>query len=89
MGLVHFLLGDAIGEGGKAFVLSGEPERQIKPGLTHWDKWFSLARYRFHLPGMLQEWQRAQASTVIYDHPIRLTVAVKPHARTSAVPAKN
>jgi hypothetical protein len=72
--LLHLLLGDANGEGGKAFVVNGESAQEIKPGLNNWKKWFSLSNYRFHLPGALQEWQMRQPSTAVFDHPLRLAL---------------
>ena len=72
--MVHLLLGDASGEGGKAFVVCGEAACEIKPGLSNWKKWSSLSHYRFHVPGVLQEWQRLQSSTVVYQNPIHLTL---------------
>jgi hypothetical protein len=73
--VVHLVLGDGSGNGGLAFVTTGEPPQEIKAG--NWKKWFFLSNYRFHLPGVLQEWQIDQASTEIYNNPIKLTIVPK------------
>jgi hypothetical protein len=71
---VRLILGDAVGMGGQAFTATGEPAGAIKPGLSSLQKWFSLSSYHFHMPAVLQEWQKAQPSTTVYQHPIRLTI---------------
>lgn len=63
-------LGGAIGEGGRAF--PGEGDSMVEPPLQNWKNYFKLTRH--NLPGILQEWQRNQASTEIYKNPIRLTI---------------
>lgn len=71
---LNALLGGGLGEGGRAFVPPRAPESQIGPTLHSWKSWFSLSTYRINLPGVLQRWQRQQASTVVYDKPVRLAI---------------
>lgn len=68
------VLGDASGDGGLAFVPPTQSLALIGPGLTKGKRWLSLSSYRFTLPGILQEWQRAQPSTVIYKRPLQLAI---------------
>lgn len=67
-------LGGALGEGGAAFVQPNETPCEIRPTLSDWKNWFRLSSYRGNLPAVLQEWQRKQASTVVYKKPVKLTV---------------
>lgn len=66
--------GGRSGEGGVAFVPPKKEAKQITPPLRKWKTWFDLSSYRFTLPGILQKWQRQQASTVIYKNPIKLSI---------------
>lgn len=70
----YAILGGVSGEGGKAFVQPDEPEKHIGPTLANWRNWFTLSTYQINLPGVLQRWQRQQASTVVYDKPVKLTI---------------
>lgn len=67
-------LGDASGKGGIAFVAPGEEPHMIKPGLKTKNGWFSFSSYVVNLPGILQRWQREQASTVIYKRQTKLCI---------------
>jgi len=67
-------LGSASGEGGDAFVPPNARAEHIGPTLFNWKQWFSLSSYQVNLPGILQRWQREQASTVIYTNPIKWTI---------------
>lgn len=52
--------------GGEGFGKSGRPFVENKQSI--------FDAYQIHLPGILQEWQRKQASTVVYNNPIKLTI---------------
>lgn len=66
-------IGEAQGEGGAAFSGPEEKECAITPPLRNWKNWFRLSSYTFRLPGILQSWQRQQASTVIYKNPLKIS----------------
>lgn len=68
------MLGGSSGKEGQAFVPPNTPARQIGPTLSSWKSWLTLSAYRIDLPGILQRWQRKQASTVCYNKPIRLSI---------------
>jgi hypothetical protein len=70
----HALLGGAFGKGGAAFRQPGQPPAQINPPLHDWRNFFSLSSYKINLPGIAQEWQLKQPSTVVYDKPVRLAI---------------
>lgn len=67
-------LGGNKGHGGEAFVSPDKPQKTMAPALKNWKNWFSLNKYRFNLPGILQRWQREQASTVIYKKHVKLAI---------------
>ena len=67
-------LGDAFGKSGRAFVPAGSKPETIDPSIKNFRRWFSLSNYSGNLPGILQKWQRRQASTEIYKHPIKLCI---------------
>lgn len=67
-------LGDAFGSGGRAFIRIGDRPHNIEPSLKSFKRWFMLPSYKVNLPGILQNWQREQASTVIYKKPVRLCI---------------
>lgn len=71
---VKAALGGWLGKGGAAFVPINAPARRIEPEIANWKTWFKLSYYRFNLPGILQEWQRAQPSTVVYHKPVKLSI---------------
>ena len=71
----HAVLGGAFGEGGVAFRQSDEPPATIEPPLRNWRNFFDLSAYVINLPGIAQEWQLQQPSTVVYgNRPVRLTI---------------
>lgn len=70
----NIALGGGMGEGGAAFVMPNDKPKEIRPVLSDLRNWFKLSSYNVNLPGVLQEWQRKQASTVIYRQPVKLTV---------------
>ena len=72
------------GDVGQAFTQIGERSQELERPLTHWRNLFDLSSYTYNLPGILQQWQRRQSSTVIYSNPIRL--AIVPPAETSKAP---
>lgn len=71
---IRTALGGGMGTGGNAFVPRGCPKRRIEPLLFNWKNWFRLSSYRINLPGVLQQWQRQQPSTVIYKNPVRFAI---------------
>ncbi|MEI8366201.1 MAG: hypothetical protein WCF65_07260 [Parachlamydiaceae bacterium] len=71
---VNIVLGGASGKGGAAFVSSKKKPEKINSSLSNKERWYKLSSYRFNLPGILQEWQHKQASTVIYNSPIKLAI---------------
>ncbi len=74
LAFVKLCLGNGRGDGGKAFVPPGKAPEHIGPETEDWKSWFKLSSYRINLPGVLQRWQREQASTVIYDKPLKLAI---------------
>lgn len=71
---LRFLLGGGLGTGGVAFAPPGKPEKRINPELANLKAWLSLSHYKFNLPGILQRWQREQASTFVSHNPIKLAI---------------
>jgi hypothetical protein len=71
---ISIALGEASGKEAVAFVEPGKPRKPILPTLSNPKKWFTISKYNFNLPGVLQRWQRLQPSTVIYDKPLKLTI---------------
>ncbi|MFT4554590.1 MAG: hypothetical protein ACI9S8_003244 [Chlamydiales bacterium] len=63
-------LGGGLGEGERAF--PGENESRVDPPLQNWKNYTRSTRH--NLPGILQEWQREQPSTVIYKNPVKLAI---------------
>lgn len=70
----NIALGGGFGEGGAAFVGPSQNPTEIKPVLSDWKNWFKISSYSINLPGILQEWQRKQESTVVTKKPIKLAV---------------
>lgn len=69
------VLGDGLGNGGVAFASPGENKKnKIVPQLKNWKTWFQISNYKFNLPFVLQNWQREQASTFIFERPIKLAI---------------
>jgi hypothetical protein len=70
------LLGGAFGVPARAF--EDEREGSLEPLIRRpWD-WLRFNTYSLRLPGILQEWQLKQASTVEYHRPTELSIV--PHA---------
>ena len=69
-----FLVGGAFGENGRAFVESEQEDQEMQPPLRIQSMWVNLRNRKLHLPGILQEWQRKQPSTVIYQNPTKLSI---------------
>ncbi len=67
-------LGEAFGDGGSAFRQLNKPQEQLTPPLKNWKNIFSLSHYILNLPGIAQEWQLKQPSTVIYRNQTQLTI---------------
>ena len=73
-----FVLGGAIGRGGEQFRENeNEPERQLNAPLANPEQWINRSKYTFNFPGLLQEWQRKQPSTIVYEKPVRFTIVPK------------
>ena len=71
---IRLVLGEASGETSEAFTPQDVKPQPLESPLFNWKNWFRLSSYHFNLPGILQQWQRQQPSTVIYEKPIRLTI---------------
>ncbi|MBJ7449577.1 MAG: hypothetical protein JHC93_04380 [Parachlamydiales bacterium] len=54
--------------------LEKNPERFKQPLKSGHFKWLKLSHVNIHLPSALQEWQKQQASTVIYKKPTKLCI---------------
>jgi len=72
--ILRLPLGGAKGKGGQAFVHPNAPPQRISSDANDLKTWYKLSSYRINLPGVIQRWQRKQASTVVYDNPVRLTI---------------
>ena len=72
---IRTALGEGFGEGGVAFRQLDKPSEHLTPPLKDWKNLFSLSRYKLNLPGIAQEWQLKQPSTVVYPHPTQLAIA--------------
>jgi len=72
--LVRLSLGAHKGNGGQAFVAPDSAPKKIVADAADVNKWYKLSSYRINLPGVLQRWQHEQASTVVYDKPMRLAI---------------
>jgi hypothetical protein len=72
---IALLLGGGRGKGGEAFHQVGEKQREVEPPLRRWKNLLRLPDLSVNLPYVLQEWQKKQASTVVYEKPVRLTIA--------------
>lgn len=72
--VVSVAAGGLAGEPGRAFTDNPEEEMLIGTRLSGFKNFFSLKRFYYHLPGVLQQWQREQPSTVIYKNPVKLSI---------------
>jgi len=68
---IRALLGDGLGKEGREFNAKDE-EAVVKPALQ--DPESIVKVYHIHLPGLLQEWQRNQKSTVVTKKPVKLAI---------------
>jgi hypothetical protein len=76
LNLFQALLGGCFGPQSPVFAEAKEDEEtQLKPPARDFKRWYELKRHIADLPDALQQWQRAQPSTVIYKNPIKLSVA--------------
>ena len=66
--------GGAYIQEGLAFDDAKNVNNGIIGSLADKKRWFKLSNYQINLPGILQEWQRKQASTVIYKRPLHLAI---------------
>lgn len=67
---IRTLLGGWLGNGGESF---DEGEAIVAPS-RNLRNWFDLSSYRYNLPVVLQEWQKAQPSTFVVENPVRLAI---------------
>ena len=65
------MLGGLSGYGGEAF---DSKDGKVVPPAWKVKNWFKLSSYSYNLPGMIQDWQKQQPSTVIFKNPVRLAV---------------
>lgn len=72
-GIVVCLRGRNVNKG-QAFGKVNQPRKELRLLASKLKQWFSLSSYKINLPGVLQEWQRQQASTVVYKDPIKLVI---------------
>lgn len=73
---IRAALGGLSGEGGDAF----DPKLgRVEPPLRKFGNIFDFSSYRFNLPCVLQEWQKSQPSTVVYENPVRLAIVPLAH----------
>ncbi|MCB1136023.1 MAG: hypothetical protein KDK78_07135 [Chlamydiia bacterium] len=73
LALGRLVFGGAFGSPARAF---GDPQEDemMSPPSKNLKKAWNWRDYRFNLPGILQEWQEKQASTVYYDNPLKLSI---------------
>lgn len=64
---VSMAVGGASGDEGRAFTDKAHEKKVLGVRIGQKEKYY-------HLPGLLQEWQINQASTVVYHNPVKLTV---------------
>lgn len=69
---IRVMLGGLNGQGGDAF--DSRDDGKVSPPVWKLKNWFNLSSYSCQLPTMIQEWQKQQSSTVVFQDPIRLTV---------------
>lgn len=75
LSVVSFLGGGAFGPKGQKFKQKAhEQQKDLAPHLQNPLKWVDEKKYRVNLPGILQEWQRKQASTVVFKNPVRFAI---------------
>lgn len=72
---LNAFLGGVSGKGGAEFLQTDLSPEQKNSEAIDWNICFDLTQYKINLPGIAQEWQLKQPSTVIYDHsPVRLAI---------------
>ncbi len=72
---ISVAVGGAAGDSGRAFTDNAQEKKVLGPRLTATKNFFSLKRFFYHLPGILQEWQLEQKeATVVYQNPVKLSV---------------
>lgn len=75
LSIISFFGGGALGKKGQKFRQTRTgPQKELAPHLQNPLKWTNEKKYRVNLPGLLQEWQRKQASTVTYKDPVRFAI---------------
>lgn len=63
--LIGTLMGSAYASSDKGADLEN-PTQNLKPSTHRLRYWFDLSLHKAHLPGILQEWQLKQPSTIVY-----------------------
>lgn len=71
--LISLALGGGSGAVGREFTRNAHVKVPLGSRLN-FKNFFSLRRFHYHLPGILQEWQRKQPSTVIYKDTVKLSI---------------
>lgn len=66
------LLGEGSGQGGVVFGPKDQEAKKLEPPLRSWKNFFTLPKLNF--PGISQEWQLKQPSTVVYENPVKLAI---------------
>lgn len=73
LSIINLLLGGAKGIHGRKF--TQDPYHSyLSPPLLKLKNWFSIHVYNINYVNPLQEWQKAQPSTVLYRNPLKLTI---------------
>ncbi len=73
--LLGILLGSA--SASKPGIMLGKPDKVLSVPVKKTRYWYDLSTHKFNMPGLLQEWQEKQASTITYN---------KTHQRFATVP---
>ena len=63
--LIGILLGSA--SASKPGIKLGKPDKVLEIPIKKTRYWYDLSAHKINLPGLLQEWQEKQASTVTYN----------------------
>lgn len=80
---IALVLGNGSGRGGVRIEVDPQ-ERVLCAPLRSLSTWVDLGQYTLHHPTMVQEWQRKQASTVVYENPTRPCCIFPPMGSTIA-----